>query len=263
MAAFTFNLPQLNLTFATKFSKFEYLFLPQFEGTLWGMHSNIPVHIYPQKNAHCRYIKRKAKTIRDLFRISNALANGMHVSSVFLCMSPCSVCVFGLIRKSATAFIVAKYYNSVLYVDKWFQFSIKNIQLSGAALEHLIDICKIDFFCPVTENNHHGDRWVLLIVFAGNLWYYEHSRFGHQAALFIFFFKFSGKFIEKFIFLLNVSFLPPSCRFTVVPTTAFCHTSHRESSANSYFRNFNLIDQFRNLVAPFSPFALMVHSARS
>lgn len=60
---------------------------------------NIPVHIYTQKNAHCRYIdtsqahQSKKETIREFVFISNALANGISCFfCCFCCMSPCRVC---------------------------------------------------------------------------------------------------------------------------------------------------------------------------
>lgn len=67
---------------------------------------NIPVHSYTQKNAHCRCInrtiqnstqsERTEKLLENLYLVLMQSQMEFHVSSLFPCMSPCTVVFFRL-----------------------------------------------------------------------------------------------------------------------------------------------------------------------
>lgn len=194
---------------------------------------NIAVHIM-HKRMHIVGISTHnakectAKLLGILFFPSNALANG--ISCFFsVCMSPCKCFHFG--SGSSTHFCC--------FADKWVSICIKNIQLSGAA-SGSINICKIDFCWKIHRSNCAAAGVVCgckkrVLCFREAWWATKYNK-----QILIFWFARSRK---------NVSmikcwwFFAPFGSLLLLLPACLPHT-HHESFANSYFCNFNLIDQF-------------------
>lgn len=129
----------------TKFSKFvSRIFLPQVRRHTLRNAYDIPVHIYAQKNAHCRYVSIKTgirnqsaqetTKLLEIFFASNALANGISCFfGVFLDVNLFEWVVFRNLHCTLLDTNLAEA-GEALARGQMSLNSIKNIQLSGGGV---------------------------------------------------------------------------------------------------------------------------------